>query len=1044
MTKEYSFKDPAGACAAASDGIPKHAAGAALGTALLLALFFISRNNYLLFHGLAELFSVAVAWGVFMMVWNARHFVGNDALVMLGAAYLFVGLLDLLHTLAYKGMGVFPGPHSANLATQLWIAARYMESLSLLAFAALIGKNVRPLPVLSGYAGVTALLLLAVFSWGVFPDCYLADTGLTPFKKGSEYIVCLILLLSLAVLWRKKAAFHPSVFYLMTASILVTMVGELAFTFYVSVYGLSNLVGHYAKILSFFLIYLALIRSGLTRPYEVLFKEWKSAETALTESRRALQPLMGNLPGIAFRCVNDKDWTMSYLSDGCMALTGYDPEDFIGSRAIPYADIIHPDDRSRVWDEIQTALKTGNRYEIEYRIVDRLGREKWVWERGQNIPDSRGGRSILEGFIADITDRKENEARERLQALVLDQIHEQVTVTDLSGTITYVNDAELKMLGAAPGDLIGRKFGEAFGEAPESGAPQREILERTLALGRWRGEVVNATKSGGRRILELRTQVVNDARGEAFALCGISTDITERRKREEELRRLASAIDQTAESIMITEPDGTIVFVNPSFERLTGYRREEVIGKNPRLLKSGKQDRRFYRDMWETVTSGRIWTGLLTNRKKDGTLYIEKGMISPVLDDTGAVVNFVAVRTDVTEELRMKEKLGQAQKMEAIGTLAGGIAHDFNNILFPMVGFAEMLMEELPADSPLQDYAEDILSAALRAKDLVKQILDFSRQSTHERRAVRVHHILKEAIRLARAGLPSNIEVRQEISGMCPPILADPTQIHQIFMNLVTNAYHAMEATGGVLGISLDTADIDEKTGGELLLSPGRYVRLKVVDTGCGIDADVRDRIFEPYFTTKADGRGTGLGLSVIHGIVTSHQGGIKVESEPGRGSTFTVYLPGIKGFREATLPAAVLPIQGGRERILLVDDEAVIVDMAKKMLESLGYRVTPKTAGIEALQTFRDDPEGFDLVVTDMTMPNMTGDRLAAEIKRIRPDVPVILCTGFSSRMDRHRAAALGIEGFLLKPILRRDLAVTIRDVLDKSPLDQALSMEG
>ena len=635
----------------------------------------------------------------------------------------------------------------------------------------------------------------------------------------------------------------------------------------------------------------------------------RHAEKDLLDSRRDLQTLVGNLAGIAFRCKNDPCWTMLYIGGNCIELTGYAPEDFIDNRKLCFVDIIHTEDQEPVDNAIQTALKASGHYEIEYRIMDAQGTLKWVWAQGQAIADTISGKPLVEGFITDITERKQNEEKLKLQAMVLDQIHDRVLVTDLDGTITYANRVQRKALGFSSHDLIGRKT-EVFGSDPEYGASQQEIIQRTLADGSWHGEVVNYAEDGILHIMDCRTKVVRDAKDNAIALFGISTDIT--------------------------------------------------------------------------------------------------------------------------EEKKLEEKLGQAQKMEAIGTLAGGIAHDFNNILFPMVGYAEMLKEDLADGSPQQEYVAAILSAALRARDLVQQILAFSRQSHQERIPIRVQQVLKEAVKLTRASLPSNITVDVDIDTQCPAVMADPTQIHQIVMNLITNAYHAMEE-GGVLTISLGTTVLNGPRPEKSALPDGTYVCLKVADTGHGIDPIIQERIFEPYFTTKAEGKGTGLGLSVIHGIVTSYQGDILLESEPGKGSAFIVYLPVVKTSSKGETQHEKISIPGGSERILLVDDEAPVAGMVDKMLQRLGYAVTTRTSSTEALEAFKADPNRFDLVVTDMTMPGMTGDQLTIAIKRIRPDMPVILCTGFSNRINESRAAQIGIQGFVLKPILRQDIAETIRRVLDE-----------
>ncbi|MBU0464621.1 MAG: response regulator [Proteobacteria bacterium] len=370
--------------------------------------------------------------------------------------------------------------------------------------------------------------------------------------------------------------------------------------------------------------------------------------------------------------------------------------------------------------------------------------------------------------------------------------------------------------------------------------------------------------------------------------------------------------------------------------------------------------------------------------------------------------------------------------MESIGTLAGGIAHDFNNILFPILGYAEMLLEDIPEDSPFKDSLKGIYTSALRAKGLVKQILTFSRQDTNELKLMKMQPVVKEALKLIRSTIPTTIEIKQDINADCGVIKADPTQIHQIVMNLATNAYHAMEETGGDLKVSLKEMEFGILDLINPNMAPGIYACLIVSDTGVGMDKSLTDKIFDPFFTTKAIGKGTGMGLSVVHGIVTAMGGAIHVYSEPGKGTQFHVYLPVGKSLSEKQVTNSKTQIQGGTEQVLLVDDEEAILTMEKRMLERLGYQVTSRTSSLEALEAFRASPDKFDLVITDMAMPNMPGDKLSAELIKIRYDIPILLCTGFSETMSEEKALSLGIKGFLFKPIVIKDLAHKIREVLD------------
>jgi PAS domain S-box-containing protein len=390
------------------------------------------------------------------------------------------------------------------------------------------------------------------------------------------------------------------------------------------------------------------------------------------------------------------------------------------------------------------------------------------------------------------------------------------------------------------------------------------------------------------------------------------------------------------------------------------------------------------------------------------------------------------IATDITQMKTMESALRQAQKMEAIGTLAGGIAHDFNNILFPLVGFAEMLQDDLPKGSPQQESVRQILQAASRAKELVQQILAFSRQADHEVKPVKLQPIVQEALKLLRASLPVTITIESDSDPLCRAVIADPTQIHQIIMNLATNAFHAMEPVGGKLGIYLAQVHVEAQKAPGMLA--GEYARLTVTDTGTGIPKKIMEKIFEPYFTTKDKQKGTGLGLSVVMGIVKSSHGDIRVTSEPGQGTTFTVYLPVVERMPAKPATVGTEMLRGGTERILLVDDEEAIVRMEAEMLKRLGYAVTARVGSVEALEAFKACPDRFDLIITDMAMPNMTGIQLGCEIKKIRPKIPIIICTGFSDQINPENCTTLGIQGFVMKPVIRKELAAVIRGLLDSA----------
>ncbi len=393
------------------------------------------------------------------------------------------------------------------------------------------------------------------------------------------------------------------------------------------------------------------------------------------------------------------------------------------------------------------------------------------------------------------------------------------------------------------------------------------------------------------------------------------------------------------------------------------------------------------------------------------------------------------LKEEMEEHQRAEARFRHAQKMEALGTLAGGIAHDFNNILFPIIGYTELMMDDVPENGPMHRNLEQILKAAFRAKELVSQILAFGRRGETGKSPLNIRLAVKEALNLLQATLPATIAIQQKIQKDCGSVLGNPTQIHQVMMNLCTNAYHAMREKGGVLSVEMDECEMDEGENSLLPgMAPGNYVRICVSDTGQGMSGDIREQIFDPYFTTKEPGEGTGLGLSVVHGIVKSHQGHISVQSRIGEGSVFEIYLPVVEKYADCAPAESAENIPGGTENILLVDDEYQIVQMEKQMLHGLGYRVQGMTDSTAALELFRKNPDDFDLVITDMTMPGITGIQLAREILRIRPDIPLILCTGFSGTISGEQARAKGIREYIMKPVLKREMAKTIRRVLDTS----------
>ncbi len=536
---------------------------------------------------------------------------------------------------------------------------------------------------------------------------------------------------------------------------------------------------------------------------------------------------------------------------------------------------------------------------------------------------------------------------------------------------------------------------------------------------------------------------------------------TMRQRLREKIGQLAASernyreLVQGANAIVLRwDRDGRILFMNDYGLRLFGFTREELVGRHvvgtivPERGADGTDLARMIDDIIRHP--GDYQLNENENRTKDGRRLIVQWTNRAVTDDDGELVELLSVGTDVTEQRRLEAELRQAQKLEAIGTLAGGIAHDFNNILTAIFGFTELAMMEAAGNPTLRHLLDQQLTAARRARDLVRQILAFSRRSEQAKSPLQISLLVKETLKLLRASLPATIDIRAEITSSAT-ILADPTQIHQMLMNLATNALHAMEERGGRLSFTLDETEIGQEEAAEgsaPRLPAGRYLRLTVSDTGCGIDQEHLDKIFEPYFTTKEPGKGTGLGLAVVHGIVRTHGGVIQVDSTPGRGSTFTVLLPLAPAAEAETHPLAPgEPAPAGtirQARIMVVDDEESVRFLLQEFLARAGHQPATFASPRKALDAFRRDPAAWDLVITDLTMPGGTGLDLAGKLRAIRKDIPIVLCTGQSERVDAGRLEALAIDATLRKPLLQQELLRVVGRTLDSEMLDSGMLDSG
>jgi two-component system cell cycle sensor histidine kinase/response regulator CckA len=768
----------------------------------------------------------------------------------------------------------------------------------------------------------------------------------------------------------------------------------------------------------------------------------------ITERKQAEEKYQSILADIEeFYYETDLRGNLTFFNDAACNIIGYTREELQGKSNRDYTT---PQTAQRMYRVFSSVYSTGEKRKInDYEVIRKDGSRRMLEISTTLKRDEHGSPNGFRGLGRDVTDRVKAEEALRLSEERYRAIFENSLVgifqSTPEGRYIRVNPAFARIYGfESPEDAISSvsDIGTQVFVDTEDRKRCLAILKETGVLERF--ETRTRRKDGSIIWTAINSRIVRDAEGRTLFIEGVVDDITEQVEAQEKLKQNEALLKSVLEAAPIgigVVHNRVLSWVNEGLLSMTGHSLDELSGKSARVLYTDDDEyERVGREKYgQIATAGK---GVVETRWKarDESL-IDILLSSSPIDpgDLGAGVVFTAMdisglkRADAVRK-ELEGQLRQVQKMEAIGTLAGGIAHDFNNILFTIVGFTDLSLHDL-SDGETRWNLTQVLNACDRAKNLVNQILAFSRQEAPERRPVDIVPVAKEALKFLRSTIPSTIELKQRITGGSLNVLSDPTTIHQVLINLGTNAAHAMRTTGGVMEVCLESVEIPRDRGGNVPadLKPGPYIRMTVRDTGVGIDPAIMNRIFDPFFTTKPQGEGTGLGLSVVYGIVKSHGGSIAIESEVGRGSTFHVYLPRTPE-TEHEDGRNKAPACGGSEHILFVDDEVVLVDMGERMLSVLGYRVTAVANGPEALKTFRENPDGFDLVITDMTMPGMTGAELSREILKIKPGFPIILCTGFSEIISEGEAKAMGIRRFLMKPVFLDTLAGEIRTALDAS----------
>ncbi len=628
-------------------------------------------------------------------------------------------------------------------------------------------------------------------------------------------------------------------------------------------------------------------------------------------------------------------------------------------------------------------------------------------------------------------------SEQRFRALV-ENSSDAITLLDAQGTITYASQSIRGLLGYAPEELVETSAFDYLHSEDQAGVRETFLAILQAPGIPYRLEYRCRHKNGEWRFLEAigANRLHETAVG---AVVVNERDVTERKQAEAErtaaedkLRKVSRAVEQSADMVVMTDPNGVIEYANPAFETLTGYKREEAVGRTPRILKSGRQDRAYYERMWATLLSGQVFRDVLVNRKKNGDLFWAEKTITPVLDERGKVRHFISNDRDITERRVLEQQLLHSQKMDAVGQLAGGVAHDFNNLLMVISSYAELLSDSIGGNPKAQHQAAEILKAARRAAGLTRQLLAFSRKQVMSPRVLDLNTVLADIERMLPRLIGENIQVEIRPGASLWMVKADPVQIEQVIMNLAVNARDAMPR-GGHLVLETTNAQLDEEYARRHVgTSPGEHVMLAVSDTGCGIPADILPHIFEPFFTTKELGKGTGLGLPTVYGIVKQSGGSVWVYSEVGHGTVFKVYLPRSVAVAEKNHDERVaIPPPRGSETILVVEDEEAVRESSSEYLTSRGYTVLQGKNGADALQVLEHFAGKIHLLITDVIMPGMSGAELGKHVGELRPEIRVIYISGYTeSTVVQHGIEAT--SGFLQKPFSLTALADKVRDVLD------------
>jgi PAS domain S-box-containing protein len=765
--------------------------------------------------------------------------------------------------------------------------------------------------------------------------------------------------------------------------------------------------------------------------------ERESAEEALRRTEQQYRSVVDNIKQVIFQ--TDARGVWKFLNAAWTEITGFGVEETLGKSFLSF---VHPEDRLRHAEMFQPLIENrGDYFGHEARYLTKAGGFRWI-EVFAQLTTATDGRVLgIFGTLTDITERKRADeelaaTRARLEHLLLSSpaVIYSASVAP-PHAITSLSENVARQLGYEVHEVVDDPEFWAGRLHPDDAARARATWAATLAEGRCSDQYRLRHRNGHHRWIHDERRLVRDETGHPVEIVGSWVDVTEHRQAEEARVRLAAVVEQSAESIVITRLDGAVEYVNPAFERLTGYTRGELVGRNARVLKRGKGATAFFHGVRETLGAGEAWSGQVTNRRKDGSPYDAAAVVFPVRGADGRVVNYVAGMHDVTHERQIEDQLRQAQKMEIAGRLAGGVAHDFNNLITVITGRAQLLLRTDGVTPAQRRDIELIRETANHAASLTRQLLAFSRKQAIVPRVLDLNTVIGHMKKMLGRLIGEDIELVITPGAAAGRVKADPGQIEQVVMNLVVNARDALPNGGR---IAVTTANVRLEGDAARLrvdLPAGDYVMLAVSDNGCGMDAETQAHVFEPFFTTKAVDKGTGLGLSTVYGIVKQSEGDIQIESEPGAGATFKIFLPRVDADVAGEAEGARVNLPRGSETVLLAEDEDAVRGVARELLALCGYTVLEARNGRDGLVLAREHQGPIHLLLTDVVMPMLSGTELAQQLGPLRPAMKVLFMSGYTNDTEALRRIAQGEIPLLEKPFTTEALARAVRTALDSAP---------